>query len=138
MSCGVGRRHGLDLAFLWLWCRLAAAAPIGPLTWEPPYAMDVTLKRQKKKKKKKRIPVYSAPNSPQVTILHNHDKIVKTRKLTLIQDLTNPRTLFEFHQLYHYWIFSGTEYGTSRWVWDVVSLVSFHLRETLVLCLLWP
>src|SRR5512147_2690885 len=31
MSCGVGRRRGLDLALLWLWCRLAAAAPIGPL-----------------------------------------------------------------------------------------------------------
>ena len=28
MSCGVGGRCGLDLAFLWLWCRLAAVAPI--------------------------------------------------------------------------------------------------------------
>ena len=23
---------------LWLWCRLAATAPIGPLAWEPPHA----------------------------------------------------------------------------------------------------
>ena len=38
MSCGVGRRLGLDLVLLWLWHRLAAAAPIGPLAWEPPYA----------------------------------------------------------------------------------------------------
>ena len=29
-SCGVGCRHGLDLALLWLWSRLAAAAPIQP------------------------------------------------------------------------------------------------------------
>ena len=29
---------GLDLALLWLWCRLAAVAPIRPLAWEPPYA----------------------------------------------------------------------------------------------------
>ena len=60
MSCGVGRRCGSDLAWLWLWCRLAAAAPIGPLAWEPPYAMGAAPKRQQqkqqqqKKKKKKR------------------------------------------------------------------------------------
>ena len=47
MSCAVGRRCGSDLA--WLWRRLAATAPIGPLAWEPPSAMGVALKRQKKK-----------------------------------------------------------------------------------------
>ena len=47
MSCGVGCRRGSDLALLWLWCRLAAAAPIRPLVWEPPYAAGVALKRQK-------------------------------------------------------------------------------------------
>ena len=26
VSCSVGRRHDLDLALLWLWCRLTAAA----------------------------------------------------------------------------------------------------------------
>ena len=31
-----------------------ATAPIGPLAWEPPYAMGVALKRQEKKKRKKR------------------------------------------------------------------------------------
>ena len=30
----------------WLWCRLAAAAPNPPLTWELLYAMDMPLKRQ--------------------------------------------------------------------------------------------
>ena len=30
-SYGVGRRSGSDLALLWLWCRLAAIAPIRPL-----------------------------------------------------------------------------------------------------------
>ena len=38
MSCGVGLRHRLDPTLLWLWCRPAAAAPIGLLAWEPPYA----------------------------------------------------------------------------------------------------
>ena len=27
-----------DLVLLWPWCRTAAAAPIGLLAWEPPYA----------------------------------------------------------------------------------------------------
>ena len=29
-----------DPAFLWLWRRLAAIAPIRPLAWEPPYATE--------------------------------------------------------------------------------------------------
>ena len=28
VSCGVGRRCGLDPTLLWLWCRLEATAPI--------------------------------------------------------------------------------------------------------------
>ena len=28
-----------DPVLLWLWCRLAAVAPIEPLAWEPPCAM---------------------------------------------------------------------------------------------------
>ena len=49
MSCGEGRRHGLDSELLWLWHRLAATVLIGPLACEPPYAMVVALKRQKDK-----------------------------------------------------------------------------------------
>ena len=53
MSCGVGCRLSSDSALLWLWLwrRLAAVAPIRPLTWEPPYAAGAALKRQLKKKK---------------------------------------------------------------------------------------
>ena len=54
MSCGVGRRFGLNVALLWLWCRLAAVAPIQPLAWELPYAAGVALKKPKKQKKKKK------------------------------------------------------------------------------------
>ena len=49
MSCGVGHRHGLDLALLLLWHKLAATAPIEPPAWEPPYAAGASLKRQKAK-----------------------------------------------------------------------------------------
>ena len=54
VSCGVGRRGGLDLALLWLWCRLTAVAPIRPLAWEPPYAVSAALKKKKRKQKKKK------------------------------------------------------------------------------------
>ena len=54
MSCGVAWRCSLDLALLWLWHRLAAAALIQPLAWEPPYTVGVALKKKKKAKKKKK------------------------------------------------------------------------------------
>ena len=49
VSCGVGHRTGWDPMLLWLWCRLAATAPIRPLSWEPPHAAGVDLKGQKDK-----------------------------------------------------------------------------------------
>ena len=36
VSCSVGHRHGSYATYLWLWCRLAAVAPIWPLAWEIP------------------------------------------------------------------------------------------------------
>ena len=53
MSCGVGRRCGLDPALLWLWYRPAAVALMRPLAWEPPYALGEALKSKKKMKNKK-------------------------------------------------------------------------------------
>ena len=49
MSCGVGCRCGLDPALLCSGIAIAIA-PIQPLSWEPPYASGVALKRKKKKK----------------------------------------------------------------------------------------
>ena len=46
MSRSAGHRHGLDLALLWLWSRLAAAAPIWPLAWELPYVAGAALKKK--------------------------------------------------------------------------------------------
>ena len=43
LSCAVGCQQCSDLALLWLWHRLAAAALIGPLVWEPPYATALTI-----------------------------------------------------------------------------------------------
>ena len=55
MSCGIGHRHDLDLALLCLWHRPVAIGTIRPLALEPPYAVDVALKKKKTKKKKKKI-----------------------------------------------------------------------------------
>ena len=52
MSCGVGRRHGLDPVLLW--CRPAAVAPIQRLAWELLYAVGDVLKKKKINKEKKR------------------------------------------------------------------------------------
>ena len=38
---------------LWLWHRLVATAPIGPLAWEPPYAVGAAQEIAKRPKKKK-------------------------------------------------------------------------------------
>ena len=51
MSCGIGRRHSSDPKLLWLWCRLAAAAPIQPIAWELQIAMGAPLHPKKRKSK---------------------------------------------------------------------------------------
>ena len=56
MSCSVGRRHGSDPELMWLWRRQAAATPIQPLVWEPPYAEGVALKKKKKWQKRGGLP----------------------------------------------------------------------------------
>ena len=48
MNCGVTHRRGSDPVWLWLWCRLAVAALIRPLAWEPPYAAGAALNKQTK------------------------------------------------------------------------------------------
>ena len=44
MSRGVGRRLGLALMLLRLWCRPAALAPTQPLACDPPYAAGTAQK----------------------------------------------------------------------------------------------
>ena len=47
MSCGVGHRYSSDPILLWLWCRLAAAAPIHSLAWKLLYVACVPKKQNK-------------------------------------------------------------------------------------------
>ena len=48
-----GCRHSLVPVLLWLWCRLAAAAPVWPLAWELPYAAPAAKERRKEGKKER-------------------------------------------------------------------------------------
>ena len=76
MSCGVGHRRGSDLALLWLWHRPVAAAPIGPLAWETPYAMGVAQEKAKeKKKKKKRILGSTHHGGVKTNLTRNHEVV---------------------------------------------------------------
>ena len=66
MNYGVGRACASDLALLWLWCRPAATGLIGPLAWEPPYALGMALKRQKTNKKKNTQKMYASQSKSSV------------------------------------------------------------------------
>ena len=48
MTCGVGRRGGLDLTLLWLWCRPAATALIQLLDGNLHKPQAPSLKKKKK------------------------------------------------------------------------------------------
>ena len=48
VSCAGGRRCGSDPVWLWLWCRLAAAAPTSPLAWEPPFDTGAAIRSKRR------------------------------------------------------------------------------------------
>ena len=50
VSCGVGRRHGLDPELLWLRQRLVVIALIRPLAWGPPQATGAALEKTERQK----------------------------------------------------------------------------------------
>ena len=66
----VGHRCGSDPALLWLWCWPAAVAPIRPLAWEPPYATDAALKKQKNPNQNKQKTVTKKPKTNKTNLNH--------------------------------------------------------------------
>ena len=82
---------------LWLWCRPAAIAPIGPLAWEPPYAVGGALKRPKRKKINKRREGRPTPPFPPVPHTSCHicpNSVLRFIGLDLLSGLQTPRRLF--------------------------------------------
>ena len=48
MNCGVGHTCDSDPVLLWLWCRPAPIALVGPVAWQLPYTMGAALKQRHK------------------------------------------------------------------------------------------
>ena len=68
-----------DPALLWLWCRLAAIAPVEPLAWETPYAKSEALRKKKKRN--------SHPGSEETNPTRNHEDTGSVPDLTqLVKD----------------------------------------------------
>ena len=84
MSCGVGRRCSSDPQLLWLWCRLATAAPIRPLAWELSFAMAVALKKKKKKKVKVNLTHFYHKNQS-VALIHRGNSPIVTMNTAVAQ-----------------------------------------------------
>ena len=72
MGCGVGCRLGLDPAFLWLWCKLAAIAPIRQtpslgtsMCWRccPKKTKDQTNKQTNNNKNKEKVSTILIPKT---------------------------------------------------------------------------
>ena len=93
MSHGVGHRHDSDPALLWLSRRLAAIAPIQPLSWESPHAMGAALKKRKSKKgqsyRKKKNLQRRKKTSLQTKKTHQRNVAPKQRKMLTQQPIIN-------------------------------------------------
>ena len=84
LSRAAGHRHSGDPAWLWLWRRLAAAAPVGPLAWELPDAAGAALKLQHQQK-----------NSTNPMIQQTHSCVyIQTKQLTKIHAPVFPAARF--------------------------------------------
>ena len=100
VSCGVGRRRGLDPVSLWLWCRPAATTPIRPLAWEPPYAVGAALKRTKRQKKRKKETTQNGQGGKKKKKKPkkqtNKKQKGRTKRRNMVSCKTTPRHLMQF------------------------------------------
>ena len=87
MSCGVGCRRVSDPALLWLWCRPAATALIGPLAWEPPYCHRCGPKKTITKKDYFELIIFKK--------LEVLEEALKTKRLPLVRDIYIKRNLYK-------------------------------------------
>ena len=90
---GAVLRLGLDLALLWLWCKLAAVAPIQPLSLETSIAMGAALKSLKKKKKRGNSAIWDHMDEPEEIMLSEISQSRKERQI--LHDSTYVRYLKE-------------------------------------------
>ena len=103
MSCEVGSRHGSDPELLWLWCRPAAVAPIGPLAWETPHAVGRALKDKQTKQTKQTRSSCSGSVEMNLTIIHEYVGSIPGLA-QLVKDLALPSTtVYGWAQIWHFY-----------------------------------
>ena len=88
MSYGVGHRLGSDLVLLWLWCRLAATAPIGPFPGNLHMPQVWPQKRKKKQNTQEALPL---PNSSDNYMYQGEFKMPIKRRIELLEVCRVPR-----------------------------------------------
>ena len=99
MSCGVVRRRGSDLAWLWLWRRPAATALIRPPRLGTPVCHGCSPKKTKKKKKEKK-------NSFPTQETHHTSRPITSGEVVKPRSQKGPRHL-------HNWWFPNLSLGPS-------------------------
>ena len=77
VSCGVGRRCGLNLSLLWLQCKSTAIALIRSLAWDLPYATPAALNKNKKSKENITVAMF-------ICLLHQTESSVKKQTMCLL------------------------------------------------------
>ena len=92
MSYGVGSRHGLDPALLWLWCRLEATTPFRPLDWEPAYAVGVALEKAKRQKQTNKKNKHLLQDG-ELEVGWSHPRIRKGKREIIFPPLCNQKNL---------------------------------------------
>ena len=107
-SWSIGQGFSLDMALLWLWCRMVAMAPTvnttktPNLALEPPYATDAALKK-KKKKRPLNIKYRKLPNLTHTSSQKDCEsgKLVMWQRTEKLKNMMNKRKI--------------------RWMWNIKS-----------------
>ena len=145
MSCGVVSRHSSDPTLLWLWYMLVAIAPIGPLAWEPLYAIGVALKDKKEKKYLNRIFVLLLCNSFSLLIFYICSYVILwfplllpvfflrsvQNKTTESKYLSSVSSYISVHFFFYLWMAHTFIFLSMPYHFFISSLPSYYNVETL-------
>ena len=139
MSCGVGCRHSLDPALMWLWCRPAATALIRLLAWEPPYAAGAAQEMAKRQKTNKQ--TKNKPNWKLVFYVDISQRIFQFLKIYwgLFYDLTYSLVLYTLEKKMYPDLFVWShQCHLGKLVNESVVQVIYILIESLCSCFKIP
>ena len=139
---GAGHKCGWDLVLLWLWCRLAAVAPIRPLAWELPYTAGMALKSEKRKEKRWKPPANQLPSSAvpfcMYVYIHIYVRLIFLHSWMYTEYKMFDSTVFIYYKysviksfvnMFNGWIMSSCKYVNVH----VILTLFLHIFSTFVL-----